>query len=170
MGRGRPKGSKNKPKERTRNAQERSAHMAVGSENEESKSDHDIDSDSPTIMEETRQTESEINGQEEEIAENNNGNGNEIDQHPPGAEEIMDEENDFHFEEDDEYGKLFSKLALLPQLDMWMNSHRWKACKKAIGNLCNEYLREQSEKNLFNILSFWKLVKIEEKTKILRTT
>ena len=143
MGRGRPKGSKNKPKERLINAQERSAHRDAG-ENDESNSDHDRDSDLPVTLEDNGQ----IIGMENADSDVEGANA-----------EIIDDGTDFQFADDDEYGELFSKLALLPQLEISMNSQRWKECKKAIGNLCREYLREQTDENLFNILSFWKLVK-----------
>ena len=167
MGRGRPKGSKNKPKERTENAQERSAHRDVVGENEESKSDHDRDSDLPATMEDNRQiTSTTIAESDGESYVENPVNGNAEDQQQQGAENIAqqgadneDQNNEFIFDEDDIYGPLFCKLALLPQADIWMNEQRWKDCRKAIGNLCREYTKEQSDENLFNILSFWKLVK-----------
>ena len=149
MGRGRPKGSKNKTKERTENAQERSAHRDVVGENEESKSDHDRDSDLPATLEDNRQiTGTTIAESDAENYVENPVNGNAEDQQQQGAENIAQQgadnedqnnveelltaaqtddeeyEEDFKFDPDDEYSPIFCKLALLPNVDIFMNEKR----------------------------------------------
>ena len=181
MGRGRPKGSKNKPKERLENAQERSAHRDVAGENEETKSDNDNVSVLPP-----QTGKNNCNIDEATIENNVGGNGvgdaamvagNEININGGNGDADLvagnqinnyqlqpdnDIENDqglFQFDPMDEYGELFCKLSLIPNEEIFMTDKRWKLCKRAITNLAKEYMREQSEKKLFNILSFWKLLK-----------
>jgi len=119
----------------------------VEEEKEESKFDHNSDSDSSSVNSDTptERLEEEVE-QEEEVAQanvihDNNGNG------------------DFMFDENDEYGRLFCRIAQLPPAEIILTRKTRQAIKASMGKLSRAYLTEQTDKTLFNILTFWKLVK-----------
>jgi len=105
-------------------------------EKEESQFDHNSDSDSSSVNSDTptERLEEEVE-QEEEVAQanvihDNNGNG------------------DFMFDENDEYGRLFCRIAQLPPAEIILTRKTRQAIKASMGKLSRAYLTDQTDKTV----------------------
>jgi len=147
---GRPKGSKDKQRRRRHTAKIPAQFGENLTENEEilvpnfqRQSGEEIESDHEKITVAEPQNESMETIIMENVMENYVG--------------------EYKFEEGDEYGKLFVKLAAVQKYEIRLSAKIRAASKKAIAKLAYKYNREQNIRNLFNIMTFWKLVKDKKK-------
>lgn len=144
MVKGRPKGSKNKPKAPLR-----------GKIAERNGSDSDENESEPNrrLMSEEKKESDHDTFSEDNISD---------------ADTVIIEQNyntfgEVLFEEGDNYGPLFCKVAALPQVEIRMTNEIEGAILKAIGKLSRDYVNNPCDEKLFNILVFWKLIKGVEK-------
>jgi len=170
---GRPKGSKNKPKSIAK----------IPVENALLSAENHGENDSETMVGTPNTTIPTDSSQEEEEFDQNlhsnvssdqqeNSQTNQIDMQINQADvqrnDISETSTDtrvinrigtFIFNDNDNLTPMFCKSAMLPNFPIRMTAKIKNAYKKALAKLCNKYVQQPNEINIFNILTIWKLVK-----------
>ena len=171
---GRPKGSKHKPKSTAKIPVENASDSV---ENHSESVSETVDG-TPNIFQLTANSHAEQEF-EQDLTSNNTEQHSENSQRLDQNYEQLDQSNEsrddisesstatseinrignFKFKENDNLSPTFCKVAMIPNLMIRMTSKIKNAIKKALGKLCNKYIQQPNDANIFNILTFWKLIK-----------
>jgi hypothetical protein len=152
---GRPKGSKNKPKSTVKIPVENASFSVEIHDEDDSETNTEVSTANSNVHLSQEEHKSDIDSEV-----NSEASTVKIQQNILGT---------FIFTKNDNLTPLFCKIARIPNFDIRMTQKIKAACKKSLAKLCDKYIADQSESNLFNILVFWKSIKSKhtEKEKVL---